>query len=215
MSKLSITVHSDMQVWHLTWLVTDIQLEIIWNFWQHSEISQHHFSLHWFKCWAHNALKSSPVSVWTWDTARPFTNSSQDCWSRNALAGQGESVCVLQVAFIQALFFYWTSGTLSYYFAVYYFPCWNWVEHPSTIHYLKTLQITKKKRKKKELLLCSQPPAKRWMVLRMCHLWHHTGCNSRTRRKKREKQTKRRLTGCSWLTSLRHIFIRNTNLTFS
>lgn len=149
MSKLSITVHSDMQVWHLTWLVTDIQLEIIWNFWQHSEISQHHFSLHWFKCWAHNALKSSPVSVWTWDTARPFTNSSQDCWSRNALAGQGESVCVLQVAFLQALFFYWTSGTLSYYFAVYYFPCWNWVEHPSTIHYLKTLQITKKKKKKK------------------------------------------------------------------
>lgn len=32
---------------------------------------------------------------------------------------------------------------------------------------------------------------------------------------RREKQTKRRLTGCSWLTALRHIFITNTNLTFS
>lgn len=105
--------------------------------------------------------------------------------ARNALAGQGESVCVLQVAFIQALCFYSTSGTLSHYFAVYYFPCWNWVEHPSTIHYLKTLQIEKKK--------------KGWVVLCMCPLWHHKGCDSRTRRKKREKQTKRRLTGCSWL----------------
>lgn len=107
--------------------------------------------------------------------------------ARNALAGQGESVCVLQVAFIQAICFYSTKWYLITLFCGVLFSVLE-LGGASFNNSLSKNSADRKKKKKKG-----------WVVLCMCPLWHHKGCDSRTRRKKREKQTKRRLTGCSWL----------------
>lgn len=207
MSKLSLTVHSDMQAWCLTCLVTDIQQESFEISGSVQKYSQRNVSLHWLKCWNHNALKSSAVSVWTWDTTRPPTNTSQDCWSRNALAGKGESVCVFcrslsskPYSSIQPVLPYHT--TLRF---IIFCVGIGW-------SILRQFMISKlcrsqKKKKKKVLLLCSQRPAEilglvktlncshsaRVGVLCACPLWHHKGRASRTRRKMREEQTKGRL----------------------
>lgn len=213
MSKLSITVHSDMQVWRLTWLVTDIQQEIIWNFFN---IQKYHNII--FHCTDSNAEITMPWKAHRSQCERETPHVLLPTVARTVGAGMLSQGRVSQCVFCRSLSskpFASIQPVVPYHTILRFIIFRVGIGWSILQQFIISKLCSSKKKKKKRapgLLTTSCKKAEGgWCcVCALCDIPKGAIPELEERRERSKPKE-----GCSWLTALRLIFIRNTNLTFS